>query len=243
MDFTNVTKALTARGFKVSSFETAKEAAEYLNTQIDGATVGFGGSITLEELGLYALLSGHNTVFSHWHLPEGGDAASLRAQAAGSEQLLLHIREAGSMEGLDFVLRRGYHLALLRYAEEDEDYYRRYCDRHGLHREPVMEFEYRLLTNREGPLAKCEVTDITQLNSYMEVLHGDFQLPGGEGVQPFVAQTAVFTEQFHLKSPPFRRRSAARPASFLPGRPAPPLFSGACRRAGRLRRRCAVPAA
>ena len=69
---------------------------------------------------------------------------------------------------------------LLRYAEEDEDYYRRYCDRHGLHREPVMEFEYRLLTNREGPLAKCEVTDITQLNSYMEVLHGDFQLPGGE---------------------------------------------------------------
>ena len=89
MDFTNVTKALTARGFKVSSFETAKEAAEYLNSQIDGATVGFGGSITLEELGLYALLSGHNTVFSHWHLPEGGDAASLRAQAAGSEHYLL----------------------------------------------------------------------------------------------------------------------------------------------------------
>lgn len=79
MDFTNVTKALTARGFKVSSFETAKEAAEYLNSQIDGATVGFGGSITLEELGLYALLSGHNTVFSHWHLPEGGDAACARS--------------------------------------------------------------------------------------------------------------------------------------------------------------------
>ena len=77
MDFTNVTKALTARGFKVSSFETAKEAAEYLNSQIDGATVGFGGSITLEELGLYALLSGHNTVFSHWHLPEGGETVSL----------------------------------------------------------------------------------------------------------------------------------------------------------------------
>ena len=90
-------------------------------------------------------------------------------QMADSQQLRVHIRESGSMEALDHVLRRGYHLALLRYAEEDEDYYRRYCDRHGLHREPVMEFEYRLLTNREGPLAKCEVTDITQLNSYMEV--------------------------------------------------------------------------
>ena len=107
-------------------------------------------------------------------------AVDFLQQAARSEQLRVHIRESGSMEALDHVLRRGYHLALLRYAEEDEDYYHRYCDRHGLHREPVMEFEYRLLTNREGPLAKCEVTDITQLNSYMEVLHGDFQLPGGE---------------------------------------------------------------
>lgn len=104
MDFTNVTKALTARGFKVSSFETAKEAAEYLNTQIDGATVGFGGSITLEELGLYALLSGHNTVFSHWHLPEGVDAAALRAQAAGSEHYLLSangIAETGEIINID----------------------------------------------------------------------------------------------------------------------------------------------
>ena len=104
MDFTNVTKALTARGFKVSSFETAKEAAEYLNTQIDGATVGFGGSITLEEVGLYALLSGHNTVFSHWHLPEGVDAAALRAQAAGSEHYLLSangIAETGEIINID----------------------------------------------------------------------------------------------------------------------------------------------
>lgn len=104
MDFTNVTKALTARGFKVSSFETAKEAAEYLNSQIDGATVGFGGSITLEELGLYALLSGHNTVFSHWHLPEGGDVATLRAQAATSEHYLLSangIAETGEIINID----------------------------------------------------------------------------------------------------------------------------------------------
>ena len=59
---------------------------------------------TLEELGLYALLSGHNTVFSHWHLPEGGDAASLRAQAAGSEHYLLSangIAETGEIINID----------------------------------------------------------------------------------------------------------------------------------------------
>ena len=35
------------------------------------------------------------------------------------------------MEALDFVLRRGYHLALLRYAAEDDDHYIHYCARRG----------------------------------------------------------------------------------------------------------------
>ena len=108
-------------------------------------------------------------------------AVDFLQQAAGSEQLRVHIREAGSMEGLDFVLRRGYHLALLRYADEDEDYYSRYCARRGLHREQIMEFEYRLLVNRDSPLARHEVHDLAELNRYTEVLHDDFQLPGEEG--------------------------------------------------------------
>lgn len=44
-----------------------------------------------------------------------------------------------------------------------------------------MEFEYRLLTNRDGPLAKHEVKDLSELNHYMEILHDDFQLPGEDG--------------------------------------------------------------
>lgn len=47
-------------------------------------------------------------------------------EAAGADQLRIHIREGGSMEALDFVLRRGYHLALLRYAAEDDDHYIHY---------------------------------------------------------------------------------------------------------------------
>ena len=108
-------------------------------------------------------------------------AVDFLQQAAGSEQLRVHIREAGSMEWLDFVLRRGYNMALLRYAEEDEDYYSRYCARRGLHREQIMEFEYRLLVNRDSPLARHEVHDLAELNRYTEVLHDDFQRPGEEG--------------------------------------------------------------
>ncbi len=102
-------------------------------------------------------------------------------QAANVEQLRIHIREGGSMEALDFVLRRGYHLALLRYAIEDDEHYSHYCARRGLKMEPVMDFEYYLLTNRDGPLAKREVKDLSELNQYMEVMHDDFQLPGEDG--------------------------------------------------------------
>ncbi len=102
-------------------------------------------------------------------------------QAAGVERLRIHIREGGSMEAMDFVLRRGYHLALLRYAIEDDEHYSHYCARRGLKMEPVMDFEYYLLTNRDGPLAKREVWDLAELNQYMEIMHDDFQLPGEDG--------------------------------------------------------------
>ena len=50
MDLTTVEKNLEERGFKVSAFATAKEAADYLNAQIDGESVSFGGSMTLSQM-------------------------------------------------------------------------------------------------------------------------------------------------------------------------------------------------
>lgn len=78
------------------------------------------------------------------------------------------------------MLRQGYHIALLRYAAEDEDYYLRYCQRHGLRQEPIMEFSYLLLTSQDSPLARRQVRELDELNDYIEVLHGDAHLPGEE---------------------------------------------------------------
>ena len=65
MNLENVANNLSKRGFKVSTFETNEDACNYLNREIDNTTVGFGGSITLKELGLFDSLSAHNTVW--WH--------------------------------------------------------------------------------------------------------------------------------------------------------------------------------
>ncbi|MDO4620134.1 MAG: lactate utilization protein [Lachnospiraceae bacterium] len=65
MDLNRVKENLENRRFQVKCFETAAEAAAYLDQQIDRTTVAFGGSVSLKEMGLYELLSRHNEVW--WH--------------------------------------------------------------------------------------------------------------------------------------------------------------------------------
>ena len=66
----SVRKHLEERGFQTSYFPTAQEAADYLNAQIDQTTVGIGGSMTIQAMGLFDRLSQHNEVIWHW---EGGE--------------------------------------------------------------------------------------------------------------------------------------------------------------------------
>lgn len=66
MAFETVKKNLESRGFSVQTFATAAEAAEYLNRAIDGVSVGIGGSITVQQMGLHDRLASHNTVYWHW---------------------------------------------------------------------------------------------------------------------------------------------------------------------------------
>lgn len=65
-DWTNLTKNLEERDFTVRTFATAAEAADYLDKEIDGVSVGFGGSMTVQEMGLYPRLAAHNNAVWHW---------------------------------------------------------------------------------------------------------------------------------------------------------------------------------
>lgn len=79
MAFETVKKNLKARGFSVSTFSTAAEAAAYLDAGIDGTTVGIGGSMTVQQMGLHEKLAAHNEV--HWHWTDGPDARAKAAHA------------------------------------------------------------------------------------------------------------------------------------------------------------------
>ena len=61
-----LTKNLLKEGFLVSHFATAEEACAYLNHAIDGVSVGFGGSQTVRDMGLFDQLAAHNDCYWHW---------------------------------------------------------------------------------------------------------------------------------------------------------------------------------
>lgn len=69
-DFEKTVQSLERRGFTVRCFDTARQAADYLDGEIDHSSVAFGGSVTLQQMGLYPRLSAHNQVIWHW---EGGN--------------------------------------------------------------------------------------------------------------------------------------------------------------------------
>ncbi len=79
--FAKVKDVLREKGYEVNVFDTAMEAAAYLDLQIDGEKVGFGGSVTLKEMGLYEKLSKHNQVIWHNRLPEGVSDKEMRMEA------------------------------------------------------------------------------------------------------------------------------------------------------------------
>ena len=79
MAFETVKKNLEARGFSVSTFSTAAEAAAYLDSAIDGTTVGIGGSMTVQQMGLHEKLAAHNE--GHWHWTDGPEARAKAAHA------------------------------------------------------------------------------------------------------------------------------------------------------------------
>ena len=76
-DMEKTGKNLEGRGFRVYRFASGAEAAEFLVQTLHGTSIGIGGSVTIDTLGVYDRLCGSNEVFWHWknHAPETRERA------------------------------------------------------------------------------------------------------------------------------------------------------------------------
>lgn len=99
-DMEKLRRNLEARGFQTSCFDTKEEAAAYLNEQLDGETIGFGGSMTIKELGLFDTLTTHNTCLWHWT----ADAPATASEAADAPIYICSVNglaETGELVNID----------------------------------------------------------------------------------------------------------------------------------------------
>ena len=103
-DFINLKNNLEKKGYFVSVFDTKEDAKKYLNSNIDGKTVGVGGSVTLREMDLLEALSTHNTVYCHDKKPENLSVMETRTLASRAEVYISSanaISEQGDIINID----------------------------------------------------------------------------------------------------------------------------------------------
>ena len=92
----------TSPGISVIAAEAAAEAADYLDSAIDNTSVGFGGSVTLEQMGLYERLERHDRV--NWHWRPTVDGADARQAAMTAEHYITSVNglaETGELINID----------------------------------------------------------------------------------------------------------------------------------------------
>lgn len=108
-DINKLKTNLEKNGFKATIFETAPEAAEYLNSQIDTTTVSFGGSKTLDQMGLFDMLGSHNDILWHWYPKEGMTQNDVRMAAQDTKVYLSSVNavaETGELVNIDGAFNR-----------------------------------------------------------------------------------------------------------------------------------------
>lgn len=104
MDIQKLQENLESRGFKVSYFDKKEDGAQYICNQIAGQKVGLGGSVTLDQMGMYEKLSENNEVLWHWRIPEGQAGADVLKAARSADVYLSSVNgiaETGEIVNID----------------------------------------------------------------------------------------------------------------------------------------------
>ena len=81
-NLTTLKTNLEQKGYIVNIFDTKELAANYIAQQIKEKTVGLGGSVTIHQMNLFAMLSKHN--IGYWHDEKPADMTVMETRTAAS---------------------------------------------------------------------------------------------------------------------------------------------------------------
>ena len=114
MDYNEIRKNFEKHGFITQLFATKEEARDYLSNELKGRAIGFGGSVTLKEMGLYEALQQNNVVIWHNRI-ESLEVRELASHASIYITSANAITESGEIVNID---GRGNRVAMTSYGPE-----------------------------------------------------------------------------------------------------------------------------
>ena len=104
MNLERTIKSLEQKFYTVRCFDSHEEATAYLDSQIDGKTVGFGDSRTIIDMKLYDKLSKHNTVYDPNQSTDNDGFLAIARKCLTTEIYLTSVNamaETGEMVNID----------------------------------------------------------------------------------------------------------------------------------------------
>ncbi len=106
------------------------------------------------------------------------------------KQISVNIRELGTKSTIEHVAGGEAHIGVVRYVDVAENYMMTILRERGLEYEPLLEFEPVLVMSEKHPLASKQKVFESELDEYIELVHGDME-----------ERTSGGSQLLHRKSP------------------------------------------
>ncbi|MDF2611439.1 MAG: putative transcriptional regulator [Lachnospiraceae bacterium] len=99
------------------------------------------------------------------------------AELDESKGINVNVHETNSIQVINNITDGSFHLGIIRYETEYENYFFDYLTEKQLYYEPIWEFEHLVLMSAGHPLAQCEKVEYKELREYTEISYGDTAIP------------------------------------------------------------------
>lgn len=105
------------------------------------------------------------------------DAFVRFSREIGPEPAEIYYMETNTQKAIRNLLNVDYNLGIIRYAAEEEEYFRHMLDERGIHCELVTDFTYVLVMSRDSDIARRDAIYYSDLAPMIEISHGDPFVP------------------------------------------------------------------
>lgn len=94
-----------------------------------------------------------------------------------TERMEVKFKETNSMETINEVVECEYNMGIIRYSLPFESFFTSIIEEKNLKAEEIWTYDYLLLMSKHNPLARVPVIKEEMLDDYVEILHGDNDVP------------------------------------------------------------------